>query len=105
MSFTFNTVELCVALCSLSLIGLLQGSRCCMMTIMMVIIGMVKIDFLSGNEKPKKPQQKKSPYPLPDIHQDIGIGVCWKMKKRDRKIIGIYMGFLCLMTRYKNKRR
>ena len=56
ISFTFNTVEFCVALCSLSLIGLLQGSRCCMMTIMMVIIGMMKINFLSGNEKPKKPQ-------------------------------------------------
>ena len=50
MSFTFNAVELCVALCSLSLIGLLQGCcGCCMMTIMMVIIGMMKINFLSGN--------------------------------------------------------
>ena len=59
MSFTFNTVELCVALCSLSLISLLQGSGCCgccMMTIMIVIIGMMKIRFESGNEKLKKLQ-------------------------------------------------
>ena len=49
MSFTFNAVELCVALCSLSLNGLLQGSgcECSMMTtmMMMVIIGMMKIIF------------------------------------------------------------
>ena len=66
MSFTFNVVELCVALCSLSLIGLLQGSgcECGMMTIMMmmmVIIGMMKINLFSGemvikNEGLKKPQ-------------------------------------------------
>ena len=58
VSFTFNVVELCVVLCSLSMIGLLQGSG--MMTIMMmiVIIGMIKINFSSGmkNERIKKPQ-------------------------------------------------
>ena len=52
MTFTFNAVELCVALCSLPLIGLLQGSGCCIMTIMMVIIGMMKVNF----EKLKKHQ-------------------------------------------------
>ena len=57
MSFTLDAIELYVALCSLSLIGLLQGCcGCYMMTIMMVIIGMMKINFLSGNEKLKKPQ-------------------------------------------------
>ena len=58
VSFTFNAVELCVVLCSLSMIGLLQGGG--MMTIMMmiVIIGMIKINFSSGmkNERIKKPQ-------------------------------------------------
>ena len=46
--FTFDATELCVALCSLFLICLLQGSgyECGMMTIMimMVIIGMIKIN-------------------------------------------------------------
>ena len=56
MSFTFIVAELRVALSSLSLIGLLLGNGCCMMTIMMVIIGMMKIYFLSSNEKLKKPQ-------------------------------------------------
>ena len=57
MSFTLDAIELYVALCSLSLIGLSQGCcGCYMMTIMMVIIGMMKINFLSSNEKLKKPQ-------------------------------------------------
>ena len=57
MSFTLDAVELYIALCSLSLIGLLQGCwGCYMMSIMMMIIGMMKINFLSGNEKLKKPQ-------------------------------------------------
>ena len=61
-----------------------------MMTIMMLdIIGIMKIIFLSGNEKLKKLQYKKSPYPLLGIYQDIGIGVCQKMKtKRDKKLWG-----------------
>ena len=43
--------------CSLQFVSdLLQGSRCCMKTIVMVIIGMMKINFLSGNEKAKKLQ-------------------------------------------------
>ena len=38
VSFTFDAVELCAALCSLSLIGLLQGSGWGMMTIMMMMV-------------------------------------------------------------------
>ena len=74
-----------------------------MMTVMMmmVIIGimvMMKINFLSGmmvikNEKLKKQRLGKNSCLLLGIHQDTGIGVCQKMKKRDRKIVGINIGF------------
>ena len=72
----FKTQEMCDRavkggsfFCSLSLIGLLQksGEICGMMNIMMmmVIIGMIKINFLSGmmgikNAKPKKHKLRKS---------------------------------------------
>ena len=72
-----------------------------MMTIMMmmVVIGMMmmmKINFLSGtmaikNAWPRKHKLKKNSYPLLGTHQDIGIGACQKMRKRDRKIVGINM--------------
>ena len=71
-----------------------------MMTIMvmMVVIGvmMMEINFLSGmmdikNGRLKKPQLKKSYYPLLGIHQSGGIGACQKTKKRDRKIVDINM--------------
>ena len=56
MSFTFNAVEICAALHSLFLIGLLQGSGCGMLTIMMIMImmmmmiisEMIKINIFSG---------------------------------------------------------
>ena len=74
MSFTFNAVELCVALCSLSLNGLLQGSgcECSMMTtmMMMVIIGMMKIIFFFGT------------------HQGTGIAVFLRMRKKKWKNCG-----------------
>ena len=38
VSFAFNVVELCAALCSLFLIDLLQGGGCGMMTIMMMMV-------------------------------------------------------------------
>ena len=94
-------------LCSFSLIDLLQGSGqiCGMMNIMvmMVVIGMMimKINFLIGmmdikNGRLKKPQLKKSYYPLLGIHQGGGIGACKKTKKRERKIVDINMDLFCV---------
>ena len=45
--------------------------------------------------KARKASIKKSSYPLPGIHQDIGIAVCQKMKKEK------LWAFLCLMTEHK----
>ena len=43
------------------------------------------------NRRLKKPQLKKSYYPLLGIHQGGEIGACQKTKKRDRKIVDINM--------------
>ena len=66
-----------------------------MMTIVMIMVingmmMMMKINFLTGtmvikNGRLKKPQQKKSSYPLLGIHEDIGIGAR-RRKKRDQKM-------------------
>ena len=87
-------------LCSLFLIGLLQesGCECGMVTIMMMmvitgIIMMMKINILSGtivikNERLRKQRLRKNSCLLLSIHQDIGIGVCQKMKKKEQKNYG-----------------
>ena len=74
-----------LSLCSLSPIGLLQGSgyTCGMMTLM-------KIIFLSSikgikNERLKKPQKKKSSYPLLGTHHAGGIGVVPKTRRKRQK--------------------
>ena len=52
------------------------------------------IEWHKGYQKRKtqKAKIKEGSYPVPGIHQDIGIGVRQKMKKKDRKIMGIDMG-------------
>ena len=71
------------------------------MMMMMVIIRMMimmKMNFLSGamtikNERHRKQRLRKNSGLLFGIHQDIGIGVYQKMKKRDRKIMEVNIGF------------
>ena len=48
------------------------------------------------NGRLKKPQLKKSYYPLLGIHQGGGIGACQKTKKRERKIVDINMDLFCV---------
>ena len=87
-----------------------------MMIIMMVIIEIImvmKIKFLGGmmgikKERPRKQRLRKSSYLLLDIHQDIGIGVCQKMKnktnktkKKQKNYDHKHETFLYLMTGYK----
>ena len=56
------------------------------------------VDILSDmkvikNVRPKNQGLRRAFYPLLGIHQDIGIGVFLKMKKRGRKIMGKNIGF------------
>ena len=77
-----------------------------MMAIMMLIViieimMIMKINFLSGtmgikNKRLKKPQQKKNCCLLPGIHQDIGIGVCHKMKNKKQKNCGHKYRLFCV---------
>ena len=55
--------------------------------LLMMMMMMMKENFLSGMMdigliRLKKPQQKKSSYPLLGIHQGGRIGVCQKMKNK-----------------------
>ena len=57
------------------------------------IMMMMKINFLSGtmvirNERFRKQRLRKNSCLLLGIHQDIGIGVCQKMKKKKQKNYG-----------------
>ena len=60
---------------------------------MMTIIAVTMMRLLNGTMvirpgRHKKPQQKNYFYPLPGIHQDIGIGVCQKTRKKRHKNCG-----------------
>ena len=63
----------------ISMIGLLGGGT---------IIGLLSGTRVIKNEKLKKQILRKSSYLLLGIHQDIGIGVCQKMKKKKQKNCG-----------------
>ena len=52
------------------------------------IIGLLSGMMVIKNEKLKKQILKKSSYLLLGIHQDIGISVCQKMKKKKQKKYG-----------------
>ena len=73
---------------------------------MMIFIGITMMILLNAmkvrkNQRLRNQRLRKNSCLLLGIHQDIWIGVFLKMKKRDKKIIGIKNGFFCLMNRHK----
>ena len=76
----------------IAMIGLLDGG---------IIIGLLNRIMVIKNRRHRKQRLSKSSYLSLGTHQDIGICICQKMRKKRQKNYGSKQAFLYLATGYK----